>query len=164
MNCRRWIILSLCLIVFACSPGSANSINQTLNITVASITEMSLTGSPVSLTVQTAAAGDEPDSSEQSMTYNISSNRANFKLTAALNSAAPADTTVEMQAAAPGGTLGGTSAGFVPLSTTAQNVVSSLNPGYRTAITVTFRFTAPVISGIIASTSRDVTITLTAGP
>lgn len=153
-------VLAICFL--AVMPASAvNTAQQTVTFSVSAINEISVSGNPGALTVSTATAGSAPNSAtDATTTWAVTSNETNRIVTAAINAAMPTGTTLQVTLAAP---TGATSAGAVTLSTTAANVVTGISKQNQSAMTITYSFSATSAAGTIASTSRTVTFTLTAG-
>ncbi len=122
---------------------------------------MSVTASPGSLVITTAVAGSSPTSVTEATTKystNLLGALGTSKITAQLSSALPAGATITITLAAQSGA---TSMGEVTLSTTAQDVVRNI-PILSTAdnLAVTYRLSATSAAGVIASSSRTVTLTI----
>ena len=111
--------------------------------------------------MSTATAGSEPDTvSDSNTTYSISTNESAKKITGQITAGGnlPANVTLEVNMAAP---TGGASAGYVTLNATAASdlvtAISSLAEGNKT---ITYRLSATVGAGAVASDIRVVTLTL----
>jgi hypothetical protein len=152
--------LVACLLVLACGlTFAANTAQQTVTFEVQAIDEMSVSGNPGALTVSTATAGSEPDdATDNSTTYAVTTNGTNKKITGAINSAMPANTTLQVNLTAP---TGGSSAGAVTLTTTAADLVTGITQQAESGLTVTYTLSATVSAGVVASDTRTVTLTLT---
>lgn len=141
---------------------AANTANQTVTIQVGSVNEIAVSGNPGALTVSTATAGSQPDAAtDNSTSYNITTNGTGKKITGALNSAMPAGTTLSVSLAAP---AGGSSSGAVSLTTSTQNLVTGVSQVASSGHAITYILSATVAAGEVASTTRTVTLTLTDGP
>lgn len=110
--------LSLSTAAFAGTTAS-----HTVTVDVQAINEVVVSGGNVTLTINTATAGSEPDAqTDTSTSLAWTSNSTGKKITAETDVAAPAFTlTVEATAVS-----GGTSAGPITLSTTAQSFVTGV--------------------------------------
>ncbi|MBM3477489.1 MAG: hypothetical protein FJX75_29820 [Armatimonadetes bacterium] len=140
---------------------AANTANQTVTFQVSAINEISVSGNPGALTVSTATAGAEPDQvTDASTTYNLTTNGNNKKITGALDTAMPADVTLKVNLAAP---TGGTSAGDVTLSATAQNLVTGISKKAEGTKGITYKLSATVAAGVVSQATRTVTLTVTDG-
>ncbi|MGA1875949.1 MAG: hypothetical protein ACMUIA_10110 [bacterium] len=159
------IIIALVFFVFIFGTGDlaeAQTATQLVTFEVQAIDAVSVSGDPGALVIGGAAAGSPPTSATDSTTsYAITTNQANRRITGAIDSAMPANTTLSINLAAP--IASGTSAGDVSLSTTALDLVTGINALAESARTITYTFSATPAAGVIASTSRTVTLTLTAG-
>jgi hypothetical protein len=154
--------LVACLLVLACGlTFAANAAQQTVTFEVQAIDEMSVSGNPGALTVSTATAGSEPDdATDNSTTYAVTTNGTNKKITGAINSAMPVNTTLQVNLTAP---TVGSSAGAVTLTTSAADLVTGITQEAESGLTVTYTLSATVSAGVVASDTRTVTLTLTAG-
>ena len=136
---------TLCLIL-ACPPLYSDSI--------------SVSGDPGPLVINGAIAGSEPTSvTDATTTYSVQTTPNNQRITGELNSAMPANTTLRIELQPP---TGATGMGEVSLSTTAQNLVTSI-PHHTDegGLSITYKFCATVSAGIVSPTSRTVTLTVT---
>jgi len=116
-----------------------------------------VSGNPSPLTVNTAAAGSQPNSAtDTSTTYSTTPFISKTKITASLSSSLPANTQLTLTLAPPPG------ATSIPtsLTTTAQDVLTGL-PSLVAAnhLQITYQFQAPVKAGVISSNSVTVTLT-----
>jgi hypothetical protein len=144
-----------------CPMWAASSVNSTVTLQVNSITAISVSGNPGSLVIGTATAGSAPDAAvDATTTYSITHNNTSAHITAALNVAMPGTTTLGVNLQAP---TGGTSAGNVNLTATAQNVVTSIGPTNQSGKTITYTFTATAADGILTSFNKTVTFTILTG-
>lgn len=112
------------------------------------------------LSVTTAVAGSATSTATASGSYSIfTSNNTPRVITARLSASMPAGFTLEVNVAPP--TNSGTGAGWVVLTTTAQNVVTGIAKTYNFGTTSSFqyRLTAPVTSQYALS-SRSVTFAI----
>ena len=138
---------------------AANTDNQTVTLQVSAINEIAVSGDPGALIVNTATAGAEPDTATDNSTdYDITTNESNKRITGVLDSAVPANTELYVFLVAP---TGGTSAGDVQLTTSAADLVTGISTLAETNRTITYKFYAGIAAGIVASTTRTVTLTLT---
>jgi hypothetical protein len=128
---------------------------------------IAVSGSPPLMRISTAVAGSAPTPiTDNSTTYTVVTPAAhvalNFKITAQLDAAMPAGTTLTATFAAP--TKGGTSSGAVALDVTARNVVTAIPKKANESVGITYQFSATVAAGVVPFSSRTVTITILAGP
>ena len=140
---------------------AGNTATQTVTFEVQAIDEISASGDPGDLTVSTATAGSEPDAvTDNTTTYAVTTNGSNKKITGEVDVAMPANTTLQVNLAAP---TGGTSAGAVTLTATAADLVTAITETAESGMMITYSFSATVDAGIVASDTRTVTLTLTDG-
>jgi hypothetical protein len=120
---------------------------------------------PVSapLRITTATAGSAPTPrSDNTTTYTVKAKNAQpRKITAAINSAMPAGTTLQLGLTAVTGSVG---VAPVTLSTTAQTVLTNITTTVNRTGAITYTFTATSAAGVITSSTRIVTFTLVAYP
>ena len=140
---------------------AGSTATQTVTFEVQAINEISVSGNPGAMTINTATAGSAPTSvSDSSTTYAITTNESNRKITAAIDLAMPSGVTLTANLTAP---TGATSAGAVTLGTVAADVVTGITTLNESAKTITYNLSATAAAGTVASTSRTVTYTVTAG-
>jgi len=120
--------------------------------------QLTVSGSPALMHVQTAAAGSTPVSvSNSTTTYHITKPPSgHYAITANINSAMPAGTTLTATLAVG---AGATSDGAVALSTISQNVVTNVSKA-QNGRTITYQFSATLAAGVIAVQARTVTFTV----
>jgi hypothetical protein len=123
-------------------------------------TALTVAAPPAAMTISTAIAGNEPTTAGVASTYlvQVKPVAGVKKITAALDAAMPANTTLTITMAAP---AGATSLGPVVMSTTTTDMVVNLagiNPGSTQGIT--YAFSARVAAGALTSQSRTITFTL----
>lgn len=126
---------------------------------------ISVSGNPASLIVTNAIAGAQPTAVSASTNYTITTpNQGNrtYKITAQLSGAMPAGLTLTATLAAP--TAGGTSAGAVVLDATARDVVTAIPNKVTATQSITYQLSATVSAGVVASSTRTVTLTIVQFP
>ncbi len=128
----------------------------------ASAQSLSVSGSPSLLRVNAAIAGSAPTAvSNSSTTYTVNiGNHTSQNITARINTAMPAGVTLKITLAAPSSAV---SLGAVTLSTTSQNVVTSLDKNVITTQSITYQLSATAAAGVVSSQSRTVTLTVVTG-
>jgi len=147
--------------LFSTAVHGADSDTQTVTYEVQAINEIAVSGDPGALIVSTATAGSEPDEvTDATTTYDITTNGTGKKITGAIDTAMPANTTLKINLAAP---TGGTSAGDVALTVVAADLVTGITTLAETAKTITYKFSATVAAGVVASASKTVTLTIADG-
>jgi hypothetical protein len=140
---------------------ASDTATQTVTYEVAAINELSVSGNPGALIVSTATAGSAPDAvSDATTTYAITTNESDRKITAAIDTAMPAGVTLTANLAAP---TVGTSTGAVALTATAVDLVTGISTLNESAKTITYGLSATPAAGVVASASKVVTLTITAG-
>jgi len=140
---------------------AADNVNQTVTYQVSAINEISVSGNPGALIVNAATAGSEPTAvTDNSTSYAITTNQSSRKITGAINSVMPDNTTLKVTLVAP---TGGTSAGQVTLSTTAADLVTGISTLAESGKTVTYEFSATASAGVVSSASKTVTLTVADG-
>lgn len=152
---RSCIVIVLVLFLQGISHG-AQVATSAVTFNFLEINEIAVTGTPT-LTISTAVAGQQPlPVTDATSRYAVSTNGTNKRITASINKAMPASTTLEIRLAIPGS---GTSLGYVMLSTMPADVVTGINASASSNRTVTYRFSATTDAGVV-SDSCTVTLTL----
>lgn len=127
----------------------------------ASAQTISVSGNPAKLRITAAVAGSQPTSvSNSATTYTVvTPNPAGrtYKITAQLNAPVPANVTLTVTLAAP---AGGTSVGPVALDMTARDVVTGIPRRTNSTRSITYQLSATVLAGVVASTNRNVLLTV----
>jgi hypothetical protein len=128
---------------------------------------VSVSGSPASFRVSTAVAGLEPAAlTDVATTYTVNTpapGNNKYQVTAQLNANMPVGTTLSATLAAPTG-AGATSSGAIPLTVTPQTLVYNIKKNFSGTAGITYQFAATVSAGVISSTTRTVTLTITTYP
>lgn len=139
---------------------AGNTATQTVTFEVTAISEITVSGNPGPMTVNAAVAGAQPTQvTDASTTYNITINQTG-KITGALNNDMPAGVTLAINMTTPGAPA--TSAGDKSLSTGAVDLVTGITPLIASTKTITYKLSALVTAGVIASSTRIVTLTVVA--
>ena len=159
MNAGR--ILATMALLAGATTASAQTATQNVTIQVNAINQIAVTGGAQSLTISTATAGGNPTDATASTSWAVTTNQSNQKVTASINSAMPANVTLSVALAQP---TGATSAGTVALGTGAVDVVTGISTLAESGLGVTYTLSATTAAGVVASTTRTVTYTITAGP
>jgi hypothetical protein len=140
---------------------ATNSDTITVNYEVQAINELAIDATEVTLTINAATAGSQPDDDTDAATakYAITTNAATDakKITAAINTAMPSGVTLSVTLAAP---TGATSSGVKSLSDTPENVVTAIEMVAESALVITFKLSATVSAGVVASAAKTLTLTL----
>ncbi len=131
---------------------------QTVTYEVQVITEISVSGNPGALTIDSATAGSAPNSeTDNTTTYAITANKAGTTITGEINTDMPANTTLTVSLAAP---TGGSTAGAKSLSTVATLLATCVAPVAEAGNSITYVFSATVAAGVVPSDSKTVTLTV----
>ena len=118
-------------------------------------------GSAGSLVINTVVAGQNPTGATTSATtYDVTTPNSpgTYRITARINQAMPAGTTLSLTMAAP---TGASSVGPVSLTTTAQDIVINVpRKTSDTALAITYSFDATPAAGVLPITSRTITLAI----
>jgi hypothetical protein len=155
---KRRILATMALLASA-SVASAQTSNQVVTFQVDAINQIAFSGSP-SLVINTATAGSNPTSATAAATWAVTTNQTDAKITASIGSNMPAGLTLSVDLAAPSV---GSSNGALSLSTTAVDLVTGITKHAQSAIGATYSLDATLAAGVVSSTTRTVTYTITGG-
>lgn len=145
----------------ASSMLASNSAQQTVTYEVSAINELSVSSPTVSLTVSAATAGSAPTAaSDTSTSYAITTNESNRKITGVINSNMPTGVALSISLAAP---TGATPEGVKTLSTDATDLVTAISTLNASGKMITYNLSATSAAGVVASATKTVTLTITAG-
>lgn len=137
---------------------------QSVNLTVSTVYKISTSGNPAALTVTTGTAGTDAltSVSDNSTTYSITQNFGNtVKITANLDAALQTGYTLNINLASTKGTSAGTVNISNATSGSALSVVTAINRGADASQAIGYTFSALASAGMLTSTTRTVTLTLT---
>jgi hypothetical protein len=138
---------------------SAQAQTQTVTFAVNAINQIAFVGSP-SLTITTAVAGSAPTSvTDATASWAVTTNQTGAKISASMP-AMPAGLTLSSSLSAP---TGGTSAGFLALSATAVDLVTGITKLAQGSLGVSYKLDATAAAGVVTSSTRLVTYTITGG-
>ncbi|HEY8174161.1 MAG TPA: hypothetical protein VIF32_00585 [Gemmatimonadaceae bacterium] len=157
MNAGR-ILATMALLAVA-RAASAQTANQIVTFQVDAINQIAFIGSP-SLVINTATAGSDPTSATAAATWAVTTNQTGAKITASLSSNMPAGLTLNVNLSAP---TGGSSAGAQSLSTVSVDLVTGITKLKQAAMAANYSLDATPAAGVVASTTRTVTYTITGG-
>lgn len=160
--------LFICLVTVAAVFGvvglaiAGNTTTQTVTYQVAAINEISVSGNPGALVVNTATAGSEPDpASDATTTYAITTNEESKKITGKIDTAMPNGTTLKIKLTAPTGASSTEQA----LSINDADLVTGITKKAESGLTITYTFSATVAAGVVDQASKTVTLAIaSAGP
>jgi len=158
-NVRRSAV-ALALVAFGAASAQAQTANQTVTFAVNAINQIAFAGAP-SLTITTAVAGSAPTSAtDATASWAVTTNQTNAKITASILTVMPAGLTLSSSLAAP---AGATSAGFQALGVVAVDLVTAITKLAQGSLGVTYKLDATAAAGVVASSTRVVTYTITGG-
>lgn len=157
MNAGR--ILATVALLSAASVAQAQTSNQNVTFQVNAVNQIAVAGSP-SLTVNTATAGSAPTAATASATWAVTTNQSNAKITASLDSDMPGGLTLSVNMGAP---AGASSAGATALSSASVDLVTGITKLAEGALSIGYSLSATTAAGVVSSTSRTVTYTITGG-
>ncbi len=159
VNARR-IAAALALVVVAAPLAHAQTATQTVTFAVNAVNQIAFTGAP-SLTITTAVAGSAPTSvTDVTASWAVTTNQTGAKITASIPTAMPAGLTLSSSLATP---AGGTSAGYLALSTVAVDLVTGITKLAQGSLGVSYKLDATAAAGVVTSATRVVTYTITGG-
>jgi hypothetical protein len=158
MNAKR--ILATMVLLGVASAAQAQTATQDVTFQVNAINQIAFQGTPT-LLVNTATAGSNPTAtSDNTATWAVTTNQTGAQITASIGSNMPAGLTLTVALGAP---TGATSTGAQTLSTTDVVVVTGITQRAQSALGVTYNLTALPTAGVVASSTRTVTYTITGG-
>ena len=148
------------LLVLAAAASAAAQATQTVTIQVDAINQIGVTGSPT-MAITAAVAGNAPTTVTSSgNTWAVTTNQSTAKITASIGSAMPTGVTLSANLGAP---AGASSVGLVALGTVAVDVVTGITKLNSSGLTLSYQLDATSAAGVITSTTRVVTYTITGG-
>jgi hypothetical protein len=148
------------LVLAAAASAAAQSATQTVTWQIDAVNQVAVTGTPT-LDILAAVAGNAPTSVTSSgNAWAVTTNQSTAKITASLGSAMPTGVTLSANLGAP---AGATSVGFVALSTTAADIVTGITKLNASGLVLSYQLDATAAAGVITSTTRVVTYTITGG-
>ena len=159
MTTKR-ILSTVALLAGFAGVASAQSANQTVTFQVDAINQIAFAGAP-SLVINTATAGSAPTNATANVSWAVTTNQSNAKITASIGSNMPAGLTLTVNLTAP--SAAGTSAGAQSLSTTSVDLVTGITKLAESGLGVAYTLSATPAAGVVSSTTRTVTYTITGG-
>jgi hypothetical protein len=153
------ILATVALLASTATVASAQTANQTITFQVDAINQIAFTGSP-SLVINTATAGSNPTNATAAATWAVTTNQTGAKVTASIGSDMPSGLTLSVNLSAP---TGGSSAGAQALSTVAVDLVTNITRIAQGALSASYSLAASPTAGVVSSTTRTVTYTITGG-
>lgn len=158
MNAKR-ILSTVALLAGVSSVAAAQTANQTVTFQVDAINQIAFAGSP-SLVINTATAGSNPTNATANVSWAVTTNQTGAKITASIGSNMPAGLSLTVDLTAP---TAGASAGAQSLSTTSVDLVTGITKLAESALNVGYSLAATPAAGVVSSTTRTVTYTITGG-
>jgi hypothetical protein len=152
-------ILATMALFTAASAAQAQNATQNVTFQVNAINQIAVAGSP-SLTINTATAGSAPTAATASATWAVTTNQSNAKITASLDSDMPTGLTLTVDLGAPSGA---SSVGATALSSASVDLVTGISKKAEGSLSVGYGLSATTDAGVVSSTSRTVTYTITGG-
>ena len=138
----------------------AQTATQTVTFQVDAINQIAVSGTP-SLVINAAVAGGAPTSvSSSGSSWSVTTNQTGAKITASISSAMPTGLTLSAQLGAPSGA---TSAGLKSLGTTSVDLVTGITKLNATGLSLAYQLDATAAAGVVTSSTRTVTFTVTGG-
>ena len=140
--------------------GQAQTATQTVTFQVDAINDLSVSGTP-SLVINSSNSGSAPSSATSAgHTWAVTTNQTGAKVTASIGSDMPAGLTLSAVLSAPSGA---NSAGLKALSTTPVDVVTAISKLNASGLGLSYQLDATAAAGVVPSTTRVVTYTITGG-
>lgn len=128
---------------------------------------VSVSGNPGLLRISTAVAGSEPTAvSDAASTFTISTpapGNNKYQVLMSLSANMPANVTLNATLAAPPGSAG-TALGPIALDVTPRALLTGIKKNFSGSGAITYQLVATAAAGVIPSSSRTVTFTITTYP
>lgn len=154
------IMNSLVALAVVALAGTAGAQSQTITFSVGAINQVAVTGSPT-LNITTAVAGNAPtQATDNASTWAVTTNQSGAKISASLDSDMPAGLTLQVTLGAPSV---GTSTGAKTLSSAAVDLVTGVSKVAESGLSMNYTLDATAAAGVVASSTRTVTYTVTGG-
>lgn len=118
---------------------------------------LELHGAPGLMTVNSATAGSNPDTVQNTSTTYSGTSTGGTTITGSVSPAMPSGVTLQIQFPAPSGAV---SQGLVTMTPTAQNLVTGIDSGTQwSMLTITYQLSATAAATAQSNVSRIVTYT-----
>jgi hypothetical protein len=155
---KSLVVLAVLVLGLVFTQSVFAQVDQTVNFSVAAVAKLAVSGNSITLAINDGTAGTSALTavSDNATSYSLVNNKIQ-KITAGLNSNMPANTSLVINLA----DGNGSSQGDVTLTSGAQTVVDNIARGAMSGGTITYTLNADATAGVITSTSRTVTLTLT---
>ncbi|MGH7678987.1 MAG: hypothetical protein ACRENU_11010 [Gemmatimonadaceae bacterium] len=152
-------ILATLALFAGASSAMAQTAPQVVTFQVDAVNQIAFAGAP-SLVINTATAGSNPTDATAGATWAVTTNQSGARITASIGSNMPAGLTLSVNLAAP---AGATSTGAQTLTTVAVDVVTGITQQAQGGLAATYSLSATPAAGVVASSTRTVTYTITGG-
>lgn len=160
MKAVRTTSLVAALALFGVHAAVAQTATQTVTFQVDAINQVAVSGTP-SLTINAAVAGSGPTTvTSAGGTWSVTTNQTGAKVTASVSQALPTGITLSAQLGAPSGA---SSAGLKSLGTGAVDLVTGITKLNATGLSLSYQLDATPAAGVVTSSTRVVTFTVTGG-
>ena len=151
---------SLVALALMALSGTAGAQSQTITFSVGAINQVAVTGAPV-LAISTATAGSNPtQATDNASTWAVTTNQSGAKISASLDSDMPTGLTLKVSLGAPSGA---TSAGAKSLAAASVDLVTGVSQVAASSLSMSYTLDAVPTAGVVASSTRTVTYTITGG-
>ena len=152
-------ILATLALFAGASSAMAQTAPQVVTFQVDAVNQIAFAGAP-SLVINAATAGSNPTDATAGATWAVTTNQSGARITASIGSNMPAGLTLSVNLAAP---AGATSTGAQTLTTVAVDVVTGITQQAQGGLAATYSLSATPAAGVVASSTRTVTYTITGG-
>lgn len=154
----RFLLASAVLVVPCIA--DAQTATQVVTFQVTAIRQIAVVSAPTPMVITSAVAGSSSLSiAGDGGSYAVTTNEANQKITASLDAPMPSGVSLEVTLAPPSGAQ---TAGAVPLSAAAADVVTGITPVSQSGLPISYRLsTTPSVQ--LPATTRTVTFTIVTG-
>lgn len=159
MNKSKLVAVAFATVIAFAGTTFGQQATQDVTIDVQAINVLAVSSGTVSLTINSATAGSQPDSdTDNSTSYDVTTNEAARKIVGSLDLAYTGSVSLAVSLAAP---TGGTSAGSVTLTTTNQDLVSGFGNLAETGHQITY-VASSTVTDAPSNQTNTVTFTIVA--
>jgi len=153
-------LVAAAALIGAAQQVQAQTATQTVTFQVDPINQVGVTGTP-SLLINAAVPGSAPTSvTSTGNTWAVTTNQTAAKITGSIASNMPTGVTLSANLGAPSGA---TSAGLKSLSTVAVDLVTTITKLNASGLSLAYQLDATAAAGVVTSSTRVVTFTITGG-
>jgi hypothetical protein len=155
---QRFILTMTMVLVLGSMSFASNSDTSSVSVTVSAINELAASGDAISLTIDSATAGQDPDAASDSSSQTLAwtTNEEGKKITVSASGALTAHTLKVVAT----NVSGGTAADEVTLTGSAQNLVTGISETVGSC-GLTFTASATAAQGKASIVEHTITYTLT---